>query len=231
MKADLHSHSIYSDGKYTVEELIKRAKEKGIDVLALTDHDTVLGDDELDKYGSMYNVKVIKGIELSCKYYGEMIHVVGLFKWNNVPKYMYDLSIELEEKRKKRAIEMALKIKDIYHLNIYVDKLLEENKLITRKNILDHIMKYNDMDYESASFYVSRKSLAYISSEKYEVSEGIKILHDNNAICILAHPCLIKREESKEELAKLPFDGIEAKYANKCNDYEFFSNLAKKYNF
>ena len=98
MKADLHSHSVYSDGKYTVEELIKHAKENGIDVIALTDHDTVLGDDELEKYGAMYNVKVIKGIELSCRYQGEMIHIVGLFKGNNVPKYMYDLSIKLEEK-------------------------------------------------------------------------------------------------------------------------------------
>lgn len=226
MKADLHSHSRYSDGKYEIYDLLKYAKERGIDWIALTDHDTVFGNDELTKYSELIDVKVVKGIELSCEYKGTSIHVVGLFRNNYVPDFMYDLSKKLGDKRQARAIIMAERIKEIYDVNIYTDLLVKENKTITRKNILDHILKYNDIDINIAKAFISKKSLAYIPSEKYDVIDGLNLLHNNNALCILAHPCLIEDTKLIEELVKLPFDGIEVKYANEKNDYEYFKKLA-----
>ncbi|MBR6071497.1 MAG: PHP domain-containing protein [Acholeplasmatales bacterium] len=229
MRADLHCHSIYSDGKLGLEELVKHSRDRGIDVLALTDHDTVLGDDLIIEYGNKYGVKVIKGIELSCRFNGETIHIVGLFKNNIVPKEMVDLSNELEEKRKKRAIDMALGIRDIYNICIDIDKLISDNKIITRKNILDHILSNNDISLEEAKFYISKECKAYISSFKFDVKDGIDLLHKNNCICILAHPCLIKSKDVLDEVVKMPFDGIEARYANSKNNYELFLSIAKKY--
>lgn len=229
MKADLHCHSVFSDGRYDLEELVKHSKERGIDVLALTDHDTVLGDELIIKYGELYNVKIIKGIELSCKYNNETIHIVGLFRNNNVPKEMFDLSNELEEKRRLRAINMARGIRDIYKINIDLDKLIRDNKIITRKNILDHILSNNDISLEEAKFYISKECKAYISSFKYDVKDGIELLHNNNCICILAHPCLIKNKDILNEVVKLPFDGIEARYANSKNNYELFKDIANEY--
>ena len=230
MRADLHSHSIYSDGLYDLYNLVKHAKERNIDVLALTDHDTVSGDDDIIKYGEMLNVKIIKGIELTCEHKGKTVHVVGLFKNNFIPKYMYEFCENKNTARRDRAVLMCNKLKDIYKLKIDLDDLLENNNIITRKNILDHIMKRNNMSYEEAKFYVSHKSLAYIPSVKLETIDGIKLLHENNAIAILAHPCLISDKDVMNEVVKMPFDGIEAKYANVKNDYELYRNIAIKYN-
>jgi predicted metal-dependent phosphoesterase TrpH len=79
MKVDLHNHSIYSDGLYSIEELLKIAKDNSIDVMALTDHDSCYGCMEAISLGLKYNITVIPGIELSTVYNGESVHIVGLF--------------------------------------------------------------------------------------------------------------------------------------------------------
>ena len=224
MKADFHSHSTYSDGKSNIYELVKRAKEKGLDAFALTDHDTVFGCDEFAKLQAEFNIILIKGIELSCDYNGETVHVVGLFKNNIISEEMYNFSTIQTEQRKNRSINMDKKIKDIYNVDIDIDLLIKENKIITRKNIVNHLIKHNNLSLEEAKFLGSKRSKAYIPSVKIDLKEGLDLLHRNNALAILAHPCLI--DNYLDEIIKMDFDGIEAKYANIKNDYNYFKNIA-----
>ena len=86
MRIDLHNHTIHSDGVLTEEELIKRAVMNNVDVFALTDHDSIYGCDNIVEISKKYNVRVIKGMELSTTYKGESIHIVCLFKDNIIPK-------------------------------------------------------------------------------------------------------------------------------------------------
>jgi len=73
---DLHSHTTLSDGALTPQELIQRAIEKGVDVLAITDHDTLDAYQELpDTHGK---IKLIPGIELSTQWENTGIHILGL---------------------------------------------------------------------------------------------------------------------------------------------------------
>ena len=121
MRIDLHNHTFHSDGILSEEELVKRAKLNHVDIFALTDHDSVFGDDKIVEIGKKYGIKVIKGLELSTYYKGESVHIICLFKDNIIPKAMLDFSIEIKEKRKNRAILMMQKIHDIYGLNIDLD--------------------------------------------------------------------------------------------------------------
>ncbi len=231
MKVDLHSHSVYSDGLFTIEELVNRAKERNVDIIALTDHDTVLGDYDVDKY-NVDRLTIIKGVELSCDYKGETVHIVGLFKNNIIPDYMKHLSIELENKRRNRAIDMVNGIGEKYNVKVDTDQLVRENKIITRKNIFEHIKKNNiNLSRDEIKIMAGKDSLAYIPSFKFSVKEGIDILRNNNAICIFAHPCLIKDKNLLKEILEYPFDGIEAKYANIKNDYEYFKKIAEEKGF
>ena len=229
MKADLHSHSVYSDGYSTVLELVNHAKEKGLDILALTDHDSVLGCKELLKLDGN-GIKLIAGIELSCSHFGETVHIVGLFKNNIIPDRMYEFSTNLLEQRKNRGIQMAKNINEIYNTNIDVDLLVKENKTITRKNIYNYLVNHSDLDEKDIDFMVSRKSKAYVHMKRLTVQEGIDLLHENNAIAILAHPCLIDPDKLPEIL-EFNFDGIEAKYANIVNDYNYFKGVADRRGF
>ena len=228
MKVDLHNHTTYSDGVLSPSLLIDRAIKNKVDIFALTDHDSVFGCDEIVELAKGKNVKIIKGMELSTEYKGESVHIITLFKDNIIPKGMLEFSIKNKESRRKRAIKMMENIRDIYNIKIDLDKLLEGN-IITRANMMRNIAEANNISYAEAAFYTSKDSKAYIPSTKMTVEEGLKLIREENAIAIFAHPCLIKNQDLVEEIIKFGFDGIETRYANKKNDENHFNLLADKY--
>ena len=228
MKIDLHNHTFYSDGKYSPKELVLRAKRNGVDVFALTDHDSVFGCDEIEEIAKDYGIKVIKGLELSTYYKGESIHIVALFKNNIIPEKLKEFSYLHLEKRKSRAIVMMEKIKEIYGLNMDIEDLVNNSKVITRANMLHHLMKYNNMTREEAVPYISSKSKAYIPSTKMSVADGLKMLRETDSVVILAHPCLYT-EEYLDDILSLGFDGMEVKYPSPKNDEAKMRKYQEKY--
>ena len=77
MLFDLHCHSTASDGKLAPAALIQRARDRGVGVLAITDHDSVAAYSELSDTITQ-GLRLIPGIELSAQWRGQTIHVVGL---------------------------------------------------------------------------------------------------------------------------------------------------------
>ena len=78
-KWDLHIHSNASDGKMTPEEIIHKAKDEGLEVIALTDHHTVKNIDEIKNLGEKNGIKVISGVEFRTEYGSSSVHMIGLF--------------------------------------------------------------------------------------------------------------------------------------------------------
>jgi predicted metal-dependent phosphoesterase TrpH len=76
---DLHTHSNCSDGALTPAELVARAAAAGVDVLALTDHDTVAGLEEADHNAAALGLKLVPGVEISASWRAQSIHVLGLW--------------------------------------------------------------------------------------------------------------------------------------------------------
>lgn len=230
MKIDLHNHSTHSDGLYSVSELVDIAIKNKIDVMALTDHDSVFGIKEIINYSKDKNILVIPGIELSTVHNNESVHIIGLFKEGYVPDEMYQKSYEIKDIRRKRAIDMLNKIKNIFGVEIDLDEVLER-EVLTRGNMYQHIMKHNpQIPISDVNKMVSHSSPAYIEVARFTASEGIKFLHDNNCITILAHPTL-NSLKTVEEVCKMGIDGIEYLYPkNKDGEEEKFIKLAQKYN-
>ena len=101
MTADLHTHSTASDGQYTPTQLVRLAKERGLDALALTDHDTVDGLEEAVLAGERMGIRVIRGIELSAREY-PTFHILG-YGFDPESPALSDLCRELKEGRDQRA--------------------------------------------------------------------------------------------------------------------------------
>ena len=76
MKADLHVHTAASDGQYMPEEVARLAKARGLEALAVTDHDTIAGVDRAAEAGRAVGIQVIRGVELSAKE-GRRFHILG----------------------------------------------------------------------------------------------------------------------------------------------------------
>lgn len=229
MKIDLHNHTNYSDGHKTPLELVQMAKENGVDVFALTDHDSVFGCEEIQKYAKQNGVRVINGMELSCDYEGESVHIVCLFKNNIVPSSLIEFSNTSRTKRNERAIKMLEKIRDEYGVKIDTESIYHSNQVITRAHMMENLLENNEISLELARKYASKESRGYVPFSKTTVDEGLALARECGCFCIFAHPCLIKNQDNVEKILQFGFDGIEVIYPSEKNDEEKYRALAKKF--
>ncbi|EYE88702.1 phosphotransferase [Fervidicella metallireducens AeB] len=94
-KADLHIHTTVSDGELDPEEVVIMAKISGIDLISITDHNSTEGIQESVNAGKTYGINVIPGIELSTKYKGEKVHILGYFKSNKYNDSIFQNILQL----------------------------------------------------------------------------------------------------------------------------------------
>lgn len=233
-KCDLHTHSINSDGRYSPSEIIKMAKEKNLDYISLTDHDTVSGIEAAMLEAKKLNVNFIPGIELSTEFNGESIHVLGYFNNNNYNNIeLIKILDEFKEKRISRAYKIVENLEKFHNIKININNVLSNGKdTIARPHIAKAII---DAGYDYTHEYIFNNFIgnncpAYIPSTKLSTKEGIELLKKFNALVFLAHPILVKKN-SLENLLDLGFHGIEAiYYQNTESDTKYLLNLAKEKN-
>lgn len=109
MTVDLHCHSTASDGALAPAVVVARAYERGVRLLALTDHDTLEGLDEAQAAASALDMQLVSGIELSCTWGGATIHVLGYAFAPEAPALCQAIA-ELHEGRWLRAAEIGKRL-------------------------------------------------------------------------------------------------------------------------
>lgn len=232
-KGDFHIHSTASDGTLEPKEVVRYAKKNDIDIMALSDHDTIKGINEAQEEGKKLDVKVIPAIELSTQYKNESIHILGYFKNGKYENKELDKKLEeMHNYRIMRAKKMAENLKKYFGIEIDFENML---KKITGNIARPHIARaVLDAGYNYSFQYVfdnliGTQSPAYVPNTRLSIEDGIKLLKKSNAIVVLAHPVLIKKS-SIDEMLKFDFDGIEAIYPrNTKEDTIRFKAKAKEY--
>lgn len=233
-KGDFHLHTTASDGRFSPKELVNMASKENIDIMSITDHDTISGVLEAVVEGKKLGIKVIPGLELSTLYYKENIHILGYF--NDITQIDYKLKDylkDMNEYRTYRGKKIVENLDKFFNIKLNYEKILDHAEgIIARPHIAKAIIGagYNyKWDYIFKNF-IGENSPAYVPNKKLSTEEGIKILREHNALVVLAHPILIKNIDVAE-LLNMPFDGIEAIYSmNEPNDTKNFKALAKKHN-
>jgi len=223
---DLHVHSNASDGTFTPSEVVALAVEKGLAAIALTDHDTIDGLSEAQAAASGLPIEIIPGIELSCVYQGEEIHILGIYV-DPADREFISETDALKEIRKKRNEEMICRFQNA-GISITLDEVMAGNPdtVITRahfarvllekgyvKNMDQAFKKY--LDYSGP--YCPRK-------DKITPEHAMKILTDCKASPVLAHPYQYHLGDKKTEelvcyLKDLGLQGLEV-YHSSNNQYE-----------
>ena len=232
MKADLHTHTIASDGTKTNRELLTMAKERGLDLISITDHDTCIHVEENYNISKELGIRYIPGIELSTLEQNRSVHILGYFTDDSYKnEEMMNYYKFIKESRENRTHKFITNLKEHFNIEItYEDVLGFSTGVIARP----HIAKAIHKNYPEYSFdyifetFIGDNSKAYVPSSKLSVEEGIKLLRRNNCVIVLAHPTLLK-SHIKEYVLSLDYDGYEAKYfRNKENEEEYFKMLALK---
>ena len=192
MLIDLHSHTTASDGQLTPTELVNRAANRQVNILAITDHDTVDGlkeaQDAIDD--KALKLKLIKGIEVTTNWLNHEIHVVGV----NIDPNNIQLAtlIELQkEKREARAIEMGKRLAKANISGVYEGaKALAGKGAITRAHFARYLVEQGVAPTFQKVFdkYLSRGNTGYVPHNWVDIDQAIEAIHHAGGQAILAHP-------------------------------------------
>lgn len=236
--ADLHTHTENSDGTYSVEELIKLAKEKELEILAITDHDTIDGLFEVEKFSKKYDIEILKGIEMSCNLNGKDVHILG-YGLNLEDENFKKELVRIEKIREERNLKIIKKLNDL-KLNVSIEELkkIATGKIISKAHFAELMLSKGYVYTKGEAFknYLGKTGVAFVEKKNYEPIDAVKMLEANGAFISLAHPKLIT-EDDKEieklivELKKYGLQGLEVNYYSFSDkDREKYKKIAKKYN-
>ena len=230
MKGDFHIHTQFSDGSLTVEEVLQEAS-KHVEVISITDHDTLSGAKLAGSLADTYQLKVIYGVELSTERKKESVHILGYFKDLSTVSTLQTILENQREHRIARCKEMVASLEKYFQIKLDIAPLLKLN-IITRGSIANEIIAQG-YPYTKAQIFstmIGEGCVAYLPSTKITTEEGVALLKQAQATIILAHPVLLKKN-SYQELIALGMDGLEAIYpANTPDDTKRFKRFALSHN-
>ena len=237
---DLHTHSTYSDGTFSVKELIDRAHEKGLAAIALTDHDTVDGVDEAIEYAaSKYpDLEVIPGVELSTEGEGREVHIVGLYIDNHDDEFVSGLK-DFIDSRTTRNKKMCKKLTEEAGIPISYEELTKEfpDTVITRAHYAKFMVDRGYVNSRAEVFdrYIGDHCPYYVGREKITPEDAIRSILKAKGVPVFAHPILCRFGDDRLDafvgkLKEAGLVGIEAIYSTyELRDERQIKELAKKY--
>lgn len=230
---DLHIHTTYSDGLFTPEQVIDLAISKGLNGIAITDHDTVLGIEPAIEYSKKTRgLKIIPGIEFGCIYEDEEVHILGYFI-DYKAESIINMTKQLRKDRVNRGIKMIEKINDLgMELTLKEVKKLSKKDYIGRPHIARALInrQYVTNVEEAFNKFLNRGMPAYVEKDTLGLREAINLIHKSNGIAILAHPGLLKNKNIIYDCIKNGIDGLEVIHSkHKGEDFEFLFGISKRY--
>lgn len=190
MRIDLHVHSSASDGVFSPAEVVRKAHANGVEVMALTDHDTVSGLKEARKEAEKLGMRFIDGVELSVSWGGRTVHVVSLGPKKFEP--YRELSEKLSKQRDLRARTIASKFDAMGIYNTYEQALdLAGNGLnLSRRHFALALVQRGTVGTEDEAFekYLRDEGPAFVKTQWMTLPEAMRFICETEGVAVVAHP-------------------------------------------
>ena len=215
--ADLHLHTLASDGRLTPTELIGLAAKQGLKTIAVTDHDTTDGLEEaVDAAKDYPGLRVIPGIELSADVPGDEVHVLGYF----IDPQDSQLQAELRRFRAGRIDRAKTMVEKLAGLGIHVEwervQHFAGDGAVGRPHIAMALVEAGYCKEPKDAFpeYLGRNGLAYVERAKLTPEGAVDIIRRAGGAAVLAHPAYMNDMEAGiANLAGIGLAGMEVHYA------------------
>ncbi len=231
-RADLHIHSIYSDGVLPPEEIFEKARKYGLKGISITDHDTIDGCINAEALKDDFDIEFITGVELSCFENGNEYHILGYL-------------IDLDNQQLRRHLAEYRKVR-LFRAKRIVDKLLMNDIHLTLDEILDkagdapvtrpHIASVmTDKGFtatlkEAFVHYLGEGKPAYEEKAHFSVKDGIKLINNAGGVAVIAHPGKYISQEALFRFIEAGLDGIEVNHPHHDRSMKrHYHNLASQY--
>ncbi|MGI5863772.1 MAG: PHP domain-containing protein [Myxococcales bacterium] len=205
---DLHAHTRASDGQYPADELVLRAREAGITVLGVTDHDTVAGLPSALEAGERAGVRVVPGIELSSFVHGREAHILGHFI-DPGDERLRGLSRLLRTQREERMARMVEKVRELGMQATFEEVVAESGgKNLGRPHLARVLVKHGYVRDVKEAFarYIARDKPAYVERYKLTSQEAIEMIGRAGGCATLAHA--FASNLSREDIVLLKEQGL-----------------------
>lgn len=193
MIRDLHSHSTASDGVLSPTELVHRAVEKQVGMLALTDHDTVSGIAEAKRAAENLPIQVISGVEISILWEGKSIHLAAL-NIDEQNERLLKLMKDQAQLRQQRSEKISEKLAKAGIPNAYEGAKRFAKGEITRAHygrflVAEGYVKNDDQAFKR---YLGMGKSAYVKPIWCSMEEAIEVTHQAGGVICVAHPLRYK---------------------------------------
>ncbi|KOG46680.1 PHP domain-containing protein [Streptomyces decoyicus] len=216
MRIDLHTHSTASDGTDTPAELVRGAAAAGLDVVALTDHDTVGGHAEA-RAALPAGLTLVTGAELSCRIDGVSLHMLAYLFDPEEPELAREREL-VRDDRVPRAQGMVAKLREL-GVPITWEQVarVAGDGAVGRPHIATALVDLGLIDTVSDAFtseWLANDGRAYVQKHELDPFDAIRLVKAAGGVTVFAHPLAVKRgscvpESAIAELAAAGLDGIE----------------------
>jgi predicted metal-dependent phosphoesterase TrpH len=236
-RADLHTHSIFSDGVYTPDELCRRAKFAGLEVLSITDHDTMNGLDEKRAAAKKYGLSYVDGWEISAYEGHSKIHVLGYGcecgeAYQRFMQARIEAAIARAEERVKKlnALGIPVTMEEVYARQ--ADKSSPIHTMHVARAAAEHL---GITEGEVYVRYLGRGKAAESIIGRPTPYQAIDCIHASGGVAFLAHPGRIEATETEletlvESYKDYGLDGIECHYTtHTAEQTEQYLSYARRY--
>lgn len=227
MRIDLHTHSNRSDGTDTPDALIRRARAAGLDVVALTDHDTSDGWHDARAAAHDEGLTFVPGIELSTRLRGAGVHLLAYF----VDPADVALASELERIRADRRERIQRIVAGLTSagLTIRMDDVLRHSESahsVGRPHVADALVALGYVRNRSEAFatWLSEGQPGYVAKYAPETAKAVRMIRAAGGIAVLAHPWgrASRRVLDVDAIAMLAangLDGVEVDHLDHDDDH------------
>ncbi|MEY3352837.1 MAG: hypothetical protein RL533_1147 [Pseudomonadota bacterium] len=240
INADLHCHSVVSDGTLSPEELALRAHQNGVHLWSLTDHDVLGGQARAQDAALNLGMEYVSGVEISISWMGQTVHIVGLgFDPSNVT--LQDGLRATRDGREERARQMAAQLAQIGIENSYEGalKFAGNPELIARTHFARYLVEQQvcrDMDEVFRKYLVAGKP-GYVSHRWASLDQAVDWITGAGGEAVIAHPGryrlnAMQMDELYARFKDLGGAGIEVVTGSHSPDqYQTYAKVAKRYGF
>jgi predicted metal-dependent phosphoesterase TrpH len=210
---DLHSHSTASDGAVSPTELVHAAKRADLDAIAITDHDTIAGNDEAVATGVELGIRVVRGCELSA-YDGDFeIHLLALHirdagairpSLEGFQRERIERGYAIVERLGRAGVAISIEAVLVEAAGAALGRPHVARVLIREGHAADH--------REAFDRFLGAGKPAYVAKPRLDIADAIGLAHSAGALAVWAHP---GREGTRERLSRLAshgMDGVEVRH-------------------
>jgi len=211
LNADLHCHSVVSDGTLTPEQLAVRAKANGVELWALTDHDEIGGQARAAAAAAAIGLDYLSGVEISITFLGQTVHIVGL--GFDIDDAALDQGLQQTRGgRSQRAQEMAtdlarVGIKDAFEGAL---KYADNPDLISRTHFARFLVETGVCKdtYEVFRKYLTAGKPGYVEHRWATLKDAVRWIRDAGGVAVVAHPARYKFSATQEFALFTEFTGF-----------------------